>query len=47
MGKKILVLNSLEAAQDLLDKKGAIYSDRPRFVVIAEMCVYSILYSFE
>lgn len=28
-GKRIIVLNSDEAARDLLDKRSAIYSDRP------------------
>ncbi|KAJ6570090.1 cytochrome P450 [Mycena vulgaris] len=30
MGTSIVVLSSLEAAEDLLDKRSAIYSDRPR-----------------
>jgi len=29
LNKKILILNSVKAAVDLLDKKSAIYSDRP------------------
>ncbi|KAJ8520598.1 hypothetical protein ONZ45_g2648 [Pleurotus djamor] len=33
MGRSIVVLNSLEAAVDLLEKRGAIYSDRPQMVV--------------
>jgi hypothetical protein len=37
LGKKILVLNSVEAAHDLLDKRSAIYSDRPRSVVFGEL----------
>ncbi|KAI1269158.1 putative O-methylsterigmatocystin oxidoreductase [Xylariaceae sp. FL1019] len=32
-GTKWIVLNSLNAAVDLLDKRGYIYSDRPRFVM--------------
>lgn len=35
----MIILNSLQAARDLLDKKSSIYSDRPRFVLMAEMCV--------
>ncbi|KAG6826714.1 hypothetical protein H0H92_014761 [Tricholoma furcatifolium] len=31
LGKSIVVLNSLEAAIDLLDKRSGIYSDRPSF----------------
>ena len=38
-GSRLLVLNSFEAAHDLLDKKGALYSSRPRLVMINEMCV--------
>ncbi|KAG8910900.1 hypothetical protein FRC00_007376 [Tulasnella sp. 408] len=30
MGRSVLVINSPEVAKDLLDKKGQIYSDRPR-----------------
>ncbi|TRM66939.1 cytochrome P450 [Schizophyllum amplum] len=30
-GQSIVVLNSVKAAEDLLDKRGAIYSDRPPF----------------
>ena len=32
LGKGILVLNSHKAAADLLDRRGQIYSDRPRFI---------------
>ncbi|KZT03203.1 cytochrome P450 [Laetiporus sulphureus 93-53] len=38
--KEIIVLNSLRAARDLLEKRGFIYSDRPRFVMFCEL-VYS------
>ena len=31
-GQGILVLNSNRVAVDLLDRRGAIYSDRPRFI---------------
>ena len=34
-----LVLNSLTAARDLLDKRSAKYSDRPRMVLMCEMYV--------
>ncbi|KAH7328195.1 cytochrome P450 [Stachybotrys elegans] len=37
LGQSIIVLNSLRAAKELLDKKGAIYSDRPRFTLFEEM----------
>lgn len=34
LGQPIIVLNSVESAVDLLDKRGAIYSDRPPFVLL-------------
>ncbi|KAG8877871.1 hypothetical protein FRB97_002942 [Tulasnella sp. 331] len=36
--KSALVINSHEAALDLLDKRAAVYSDRPRFVMACELC---------
>ncbi|KAI0655730.1 cytochrome P450 [Cubamyces menziesii] len=33
----MVVLNSIEAARDLLDKRSSIYSDRPRMVLLAEL----------
>ncbi|TRM63183.1 cytochrome P450 [Schizophyllum amplum] len=36
-GKHIIVLNSLEAARDLMDKRSGIYSDRPRFVMLCDL----------
>lgn len=44
LGASVVVLNSFEAARDLLDKKGALYSSRPRFVMLKEMCVPSAAY---
>ena len=32
-----VVLNSLESARDLLDKRSVKYSDRPRMVLLAEL----------
>lgn len=32
-----IVINSLAAARDLLDKRSAKYSDRPRMVLLAEL----------
>ncbi|KZT69365.1 cytochrome P450 [Daedalea quercina L-15889] len=32
-----LVLNSVEAARDLLDRRSAIYSDRPHFILFVDM----------
>ncbi|KAF8064434.1 cytochrome P450 [Lyophyllum atratum] len=37
LGRPIIVLNSVEAAVDLLDKRSANYSDRPRFVLFELM----------
>ncbi|KAF8848659.1 cytochrome P450 [Acephala macrosclerotiorum] len=34
LGQPVIVLNSVKSAVDLLDKKGAIYSDRPPFVLL-------------
>lgn len=36
-GYSVLVLNSPEAVSDLLDKRGHIYSHRPRFVMAGEL----------
>lgn len=35
-GTKWVVLNSYEAAHELLEKRGRKYSDRPRFVMFEE-----------
>lgn len=37
LGRDIIILNSIEAARDLLDKRGANYGDRPRFVLFEVM----------
>lgn len=36
-GKPLIILNSFSAAQDLLQKRGGIYSGRPRLVTFSEM----------
>lgn len=36
-GQSILIANSQEVATSLLDERSAIYSDRPRFVMAAEV----------
>ncbi|KKY23859.1 putative cytochrome p450 [Phaeomoniella chlamydospora] len=36
-GKPVVVLNSVEAAEELLEKKGANFQDRPRFVMFEVM----------
>ncbi|KAJ0289807.1 hypothetical protein COL154_002105 [Colletotrichum chrysophilum] len=33
LGQPIIVLNSVDAARDLLDRRGANYCDRPRFTL--------------
>lgn len=46
-GKPIIIINDLKIARDLLDKRGTIYSDRPRFTLMVEMyalmCRFAIL----
>lgn len=41
LGREAVVLNSLTAAQDLLEKRSGIYSDRARSILIHEMYVIS------
>ncbi|KAF9556097.1 cytochrome P450 [Agrocybe pediades] len=36
-GQKVLVLNSLRAAQELLEKRATVYSHRPSFTMIGEL----------
>lgn len=36
-GQHVLVITSVEAAKDLLEKRGSIYVDRPRFVMVGEL----------
>ncbi|KAK7472778.1 hypothetical protein VKT23_000886 [Stygiomarasmius scandens] len=36
-GSSLIILNTMDAVQDLLEKKSAIYSDRPRFVLLSEL----------
>jgi hypothetical protein len=37
-GQPVVVLNSPKVAADLLDRRAAIYSDRPPLIVASEMC---------
>jgi hypothetical protein len=37
LNRSVLVLNSHEAAKDLLEKRGKIYSDRPHSVMFSEL----------
>lgn len=39
LGQSIVVLNSQQAALDLLQRRAAIYSDRPQTVVVGELYV--------
>ncbi|KAH9901131.1 cytochrome P450 [Cubamyces lactineus] len=38
LGMNIVVANSMEVASELLDRRSAIYSDRPRMVMLGELC---------
>lgn len=33
LGRSVVVLNSVQAAVDLLEKRSANYSDRPKFII--------------
>ncbi|KAI0717422.1 cytochrome P450 [Cerioporus squamosus] len=37
-GQGLLFVNSYDAAVDLLEKRGAIYSDKPRMIMAGELC---------
>ncbi|TFK93396.1 cytochrome P450 [Polyporus arcularius HHB13444] len=37
-GQGLLFVNSYEAAVDLLEKRGAIYSDKPKMIMAGELC---------
>ena len=37
LGQPIIVLNSVQAAEEMLDKRGSNYGDRPRFALFEEM----------
>ena len=37
LGKPIIMINDLKIARDLLDKRGSIYSSRPRLVMFNEL----------
>jgi len=36
-GRHMIVLNTAQAAHDLMDKRAAIYSDRPRMIMFVEL----------
>ena len=46
LGQPIIVLNSLKAASELLDRRANIYSDRPRLVVAHEVLGGSLFTAF-
>lgn len=37
LGNPVVILNKFEHARELMDRRGAIYSDRPWMVYIAEV----------
>jgi len=43
MGQGLVFLNTSEAAVDLLEKRGSIYSDRLHYVMASELCVETCL----
>ncbi|KAF5310685.1 hypothetical protein D9619_008116 [Psilocybe cf. subviscida] len=46
-GTPMIVLNSREVARDLLEKRSAIYSDRPRYVMLNELCGFGWDFNFQ
>ncbi|EJD42956.1 cytochrome P450 [Auricularia subglabra TFB-10046 SS5] len=44
--KRIIVLNTLEAVTELLDRRGGIYSDRPRFPMIVDLMGWGWITTF-
>jgi hypothetical protein len=46
LGRSIIILNSQKAAADLLGRRAKIYSDRPRFIVAAEILTGGMEISF-
>jgi hypothetical protein len=45
-GQSIVVLNSQRIAEDLLDRRARIYSDRPRLIVACDMMTDGLLFGF-
>lgn len=41
LGKHIVVLNSIEAANDLCGERSVTYSSRPHLTMLGELCVYT------
>ena len=46
-GQPTIVLNSQKAASDVLDRRAAVTSGRPRFVVGQELLCEGLLFAFE
>jgi hypothetical protein len=44
-GQGIVFLNSVDAVNELMDKRGAIYSDRVPMVMASELCVVTAISS--
>ena len=42
LGIGLVFINSIDAASDLMDKRGSIYSDKPSLVMAGELCVATI-----
>jgi cytochrome P450 len=45
LGQHLVIINSLEIAHELLDRRGGIYSNRPRMVTFSEMYVAFSVYT--
>jgi len=45
-GKPIMVINSLKAATELLDRRATVYSDRPRMIVANEILSGGLFVTF-
>ncbi|THH30755.1 hypothetical protein EUX98_g3424 [Antrodiella citrinella] len=46
-GQNVVVLNTLKVAADLLDRRAAIYSSRPKFIVAREMLSEGLFFVFQ
>jgi hypothetical protein len=46
LGQPFLVLNSAKAAADLLERRAAIYSDRPRSIIAGEILAGGLMLVF-
>jgi hypothetical protein len=46
LGQPILVLNSLKAAAELLDRRANIYSGRPRMIMAQEIMSGNLAFAF-